>query len=314
MVSPIGVLKELFRGYVDPRDMANSTVWAIRLPKALYCVLAGGILGVVGSAFQAVFRNPLAEPYTVGVSSGAAVGGVIAQMLSLDTMAWGLGTPILGFAGGMLSLLLVYGLARRRASVDITNLLLAGVVVGALLSSLLSVLILMSGQDTNRLMRWLLGATSPQLWERVWLMAAFLILGTAVLMRQTRRLNAFAVGEATAMRLGVDPHRLKWTVLGVGTAMAAVAVGSVGAIAFLGLVAPHISRRVLGVDWRWSLPGSLLTGAGLMLMADFLAQRGLPDLGFWLTGQHLVLTDMPVGAVTALLGAPSLLILLRKKD
>jgi iron complex transport system permease protein len=311
-VSPIGVVRELIRGQV-PDDSANAIVWAIRMPKALYCVLAGGILGVVGSAFQALFRNPLAEPYTVGVASGAAVGGAIAQIIGLDAGFAFLGTPLLGFAGGMLSLLLVLSLARRRTGTDTTTLLLAGVVVSALLSALLSVVVLMSGADTNRLMRWLLGSTSPQYWERVCLMAAVLVPGTYILWRQTRNLNAFAIGEDTARRLGVDPTKLKWTVLTTGTAMAATAVGTVGAIAFLGLVAPHISRRLLGVDWRRSLTGSLMCGSSLMLAADVVAQRALPWIGHALTGRDLLATDLPVGVVTALLGAPSLLILLRKE-
>ena len=313
-VSPLQVVKELLRGRTNSDDSVNTVVWAIRLPKALYCVLAGGMLGVVGSAFQAVFRNPLAEPYTVGVSSGAAVGGVIAQLLGLDFVFFGLGTPILGFVGGMLSLLLVFGLVRKRGVVDVTHLLLAGVVVGALLSAILSILILMSGSDTNRLMQWLLGSTSPAFWERVWLMLILLVGGTWVLRGQTRKLNALAIGEDTAARLGIDPNRLKWVVLSVGTAMAATTVGTVGAIAFLGLVAPHISRRILGVDWRWSLMGSLVVGAALMLAADVVAQRGLPWFGHLLMGKELLATELPIGAVTALFGAPSLLILLRKGE
>lgn len=311
-VSPIGVIQELFRGRV-PGDNANAVVWAVRLPKALYCILAGGILGVVGSAFQALFRNPLAEPYTVGVASGAAVGGAIAQIIGLDAGLAYLGTPLLGFIGGMLSLLLVLSLASRRSGTDTTTLLLAGVVVSALLSSLLSVVILMSGADSNQLLRWLLGSTSPNFWERVGFMAAVLIPGAYILWRQTRSLNAFAIGEDSARRLGVDPSKLKWTVLITGTAMAATAVGTVGAIAFLGLVAPHISRRLLGVDWRRSLLGSLLCGSSLMLAADVISQRGLPWLGHLLTGKDLLATDLPVGVVTALLGAPSLLVLLRKE-
>lgn len=311
-VSPVGVLRELFRGRVD--DPVNSVVWAVRLPKALYCILAGGILGVVGSALQALFRNPLAEPFTIGVSSGAAVGGAIAQMLGLDLGLAFLGTPLLAFVGGMASLGLVFGLARRRQGTDTTTLLLAGVVISSLLSAILSLLVLMSGEDSNNLMRWLLGSTSPQFMERVWAMAFVLVLGAAILYRQTKNLNAFAIGEDSARRLGIDPRRLRTIVLIVGTAMTATAVGSVGAIAFLGLVAPHISRRVMGVDWRWSLPGSLLVGSALMLVADAFAQRAVPWIGHVLTGKELLATDIPVGVITALIGAPSLLILLRKSD
>jgi len=312
-VSPLQVVRELFKGMTGA-DNVNDVVWAIRLPKALYCVLAGGILGVVGSAFQALFRNPLAEPYTIGVSSGAAVGGAIAQILGLDAAMAYLGTPLLAIAGGMLSLLLVLALARRRTGTDMTTLLLAGVVVSALLSALLSVVILMSGEDAIRLMRWLMGSTSPQFWERAWIMLAVLAPGTWILWRQSRYLNAFAIGEQTAQRMGVDPGRLKWTVLVVGTIMAATAVGTIGAVAFLGLVAPHISRQVLGVDWRKSLIGSMLVGSSLMLAADGLAQRGLPWIGHLITGKDLLATELPVGVVTALLGAPSLLWLLKKTD
>lgn len=335
-VSPLTVVKELFRGKlqgfwqltsVDPATLSesaqreleiifgqNSVVWTTRLPKALYCVLAGGILGVVGSAFQALFRNPLAEPFTIGVSSGAAVGGAIAQVIGLDAAMSYLGTPLLGFVGGMLSLLLVLGLAHRRSGTDTTTLMLAGVVVSSLLSALLSIFILMSGQDSRVLMYWLLGTTSPQFNERAALLAIVLTLGTVLLFRQSKRLNALALGEDTARRLGIDPGRLRWTILIVGTAMAATAVGTVGAIAFLGLAAPHIARKVMGVDWRWSLPGALVVGSVLMLGADVIAQRGLPWLGHLVTGREMLATELPIGVVTALLGAPSLLILLRKAD
>jgi iron complex transport system permease protein len=307
------VVRELFRGPVEG-DSANTVVWAIRLPKALYCVLAGGILGVVGSAFQALFRNPLAEPYTIGVSSGAAVGGAMAQIIGLDAGLAFLGTPLLGFVGGMLSLVLVLALARRKSGEDTTTLLLAGVVVSSLLSAVLSVIILMSGADTNRLMRWLLGSTSPQFWERVGVLAAVLVVGITLLYPLTKRLNALAIGEISTRRLGIDPNRLRWIVLIVGTAMAATAVGTVGAIAFLGLVAPHIARKLMGVDWRWSLPGSLAVGAGLMIAADVIAQRLLPWAGQVLTGKELLATELPVGVVTALIGAPSLIMLLRRQD
>ncbi len=312
-VSPAGVLRELFRGKVEDNP-ANAIVWAIRLPKALYCVLAGGILGIVGSAFQALFRNPLAEPFTIGVSSGAAVGGAIAHLLGLDLGMAFLGAPLLGFVGGLLSLGLVFLLARRRNGTDTMTLLLAGVVISSLLSAILSLVILMSGQDSNQLMRWLLGSTSPQFMERVWAMAAMLVVGGIILFRQSKKLNAFAVGEESARRLGIDPRRLRNIVLVTGTAMTATAVGAVGAIAFLGLVAPHIARRILGVDWRWSLPGSLVVGSGVMLVADVFAQRVVPWIGLQLTGKELLATDLPVGVITAIIGAPSLLILLKKSD
>lgn len=303
---PLLVLNEILRG---PQGINGSTengvVWDIRLPRALAAVIVGGILGVVGSAFQAQFRNPLAEPYVVGVSSGAAVGGVISLLLKLPEP---FGTMGLGFIGGMLSLGLVWSLARRNGVVDVSTLLLAGVVVGALLSALMSLGLLLAGQNANQLVYWLMGHLHDVTWLNVAVLAGALILGSVLLIRQSRRLNAVAMGEETAARLGVDVARVRLIVLTAGTAMSAIAVGAVGIIGFLGLVAPHLARRVFGVDWRWSLLGSLVMGSALLTCADIATMRGLNSI------TDSVGLEPPVGFVTALLGAPSLLVLLRKQN
>jgi iron complex transport system permease protein len=305
---PADVVREIFSGRTGTN--ANNAVWLVRLTRALGCVLAGGILGAVGSAFQALFRNPLAEPYVVGVSSGAATGGVLAMILGLTSLWWGVGQVAFAFVGGILSLALVIGLASRRGATNVVTLLLAGVVVGSMLSGLLSLFILASGHDTNQLLRWLLGNTYNLNWPGVWLLAVALLAGSPILVLQSRALNAFAIGEETARRLGVDTRRLKGVVLLTGTAMTAVAVGATGVIPFLGLVAPHIARRLLGIDWRRSLLGSILVGAVLLLLADILTQRIIPLASARLGFEAVV--DLPVGVVTALIGAPSLLILLRR--
>lgn len=313
-MSPATVVRELLRGPVEDGGPENTIVWSIRLARACGCALVGAILATVGSAFQALFRNPLAEPYVVGVSSGAAVGGVLAMTLGFGTALAGLVMPLFGFLGGMAALGLVFGLARRRGTVDVTTLLLAGVVVGNLLSALLSLILLAAGNDTNSVLRWLLGSTTPMFWNRVALLAVALGVGFVVLFVQARRLNAFAVGEEAAQRLGVQIGRLKGTVLVAGTAMTAVAVGSVGIIGFLGLVAPHLARRLLGVDWRWSMVGSAMLGSVLLLASDLVAQRGVGLVGGLLTGRPYPELELPVGIVTALLGAPFLLVLLRKPE
>jgi iron complex transport system permease protein len=305
---PTDVLRELFSGRTGTN--ANNVVWLVRLTRALGCVLVGGILGAVGSAFQALFRNPLAEPYVVGVSSGAAIGGVAAILLGATGLWWGVGQLAFAFAGGILSLGLVIALASRRGATNVLTLLLAGVVVGSMLSGILSLFILGSGRDANQLLRWLLGNTYDVRWSGVWVLTAALAIGAPVLVLQSRALNAFAVGEETARRLGIDTRRLKTIVLVTGTAMTAAAVGATGVIPFLGLVAPHISRRLVGIDWRRSLVASILVGAVLLLFADVLTQRLIPALSVKLGYEAVV--DLPVGVVTALIGAPSLLILLRK--
>ncbi|MGV3614538.1 MAG: FecCD family ABC transporter permease [Fimbriimonas sp.] len=303
---PLTVLQEILRGSQGGNGSTeNGVVWDIRLPRALAAVLVGGILGIVGSAFQAQFRNPLAEPYVVGVSSGAAVGGVVSLLLKLPEP---FGTMGLGFAGGMLSLGLVWGLARRNGVVDVSTLLLAGVVVGALLSALMSLGLLLAGQNANQLVYWLMGHLHDVNWLNIRVLGISFGVGAILLIRESRRLNAVAMGEEAAARLGVDVARVRLIVLTVGTAMSAVAVGAVGIIGFLGLVAPHLARRIFGVDWRWSLLGSAVLGALLLTLADIATMRGLNTI------TETVGLEPPVGFVTALLGAPSLLALLRKQN
>lgn len=299
---PVEIAQELLRGpQADPTTL-NVVVWTLRLPRVLAAVTVGGILGLVGSTFQAQFRNPLAEPYVVGVSSGAALGGVISLLLKLSEP---FGTMGLGFVGGILSLVLVWNLAKREGVIDVTTLLLSGVVVGALLSALMSLGLLLAGQNANQLLYWLMGHLHDATWSQVGVLSVALGLGSVALFRQSRRLNAVAMGEETAARLGVDVSRVRLVVLTVGTAMTAIAVGAVGVIGFLGLVAPHIARRLVGVDWRWSMVGSLLAGCLLLVLSDLFAMRGLSFLA------STVGLEPPVGLVTALFGAPAILVLLR---
>jgi iron complex transport system permease protein len=300
-ISPFDVLREIARGKIPGSDTLNNVVWSLRLPRALGCVIVGGLLGTVGAAFQALFRNPLAEPYVIGVSSGAAVGGTLALLLGISEALFGFGGLAIAFVGGIGSLGLVMALARRRGSISVPTLLLAGVVVGSLLSSVLTLLLLMAGQDTNQVLRWLLGSMGSMFWDRLGLMTLILVVGGFALLMVSRQLNAFSVSESQAQQLGVDPAKLKRTVLVWGTVMASAAVGTAGIIGFLGLVAPHIARRLVGVDLRYALLGSLLTGSTILLLADLAAQRILPG------------TELPVGSITAILGAPTLLILLRKE-
>ena len=168
-------------------------------------------------------------------------------------------------------------------------------------------ILLAAGKDTNKILQFLLGDISDVMWGDLGMLGGCLLIGSIVLFSQAKRLNAIAFGESTARNVGVDVDRLVFIVLGVGTAMTAITVGTVGVIGFLGLVAPHIARRLVGVDWRWSLPGSLLAGALLLTCADIIAQRGLSTL------THLAGMEPPVGIVTAIVGAPVLLYLLKQK-
>jgi iron complex transport system permease protein len=296
-ISPISILLEVLKG---PQD-GSAVVWLFRLPRAVQCILTGAILGCTGSVFQSLFRNPLAEPYIVGTASGAAIGGAIVTALGLNALAFGFAMPIAGFFTGLGSLWIVIRLATRRGAIETPSLLLAGVVCGTLLSALLSLIILASGKDQGVVLRWMLGSESEAFWSSNALLLIALMVGFPLLYRRAKWLNAISIGEESARSVGVNLTQTRNLVLGIGTAMTAVLVGIVGIIGFVGLVAPHIARRSVGPDLRWSMPCSAIFGALIVLFADLLAQRGAQGAGY------------PVGIVTALLGAPVLLILLKNQ-
>jgi iron complex transport system permease protein len=297
-ISPLDTLREIMRG--DHNDSGiNRIIWLVRLPRALQCILTGAILGATGTIFQALFRNPLAEPYIVGASSGAAVGGVLVQVLGLGSALLGFAMPLAGFVTGLLTLVLVFSLAIRRGVIETPTLLLAGVVISTMLSSVLSMILMVSGHDQGVVLRWLLGSEAEATFQNVQILFLVFSIGFFLLLRLSRYMNAIAVDEETAQSVGVDPGKLRSQVLSITTAMVATLVGTVGIIGFVGLVAPHISRRIVGVDLRKVLPLATVIGALLLLMSDAIAQR-------------LTSGGLPVGIVTAILGAPSLLVLLKR--
>lgn len=298
-VSPRELISIVFDGPDSSHPLAP-IVWQLRLPRVIACLIIGFSLGVVGSAFQALFRNPLAEPYIIGSASGAAVGGSLALVFGWSMALGGLGMVAGATATGLASLLAVTAMAKVRGRIDPQRLLIGGVVSASMLSALVACILLASGHDTNEVLRWLLGSMTPMFWNRLVPLAMVVGLGSMYLMLQGRRLNAFAMGEDMARRLGVRTDRLKPLVLTVGTAMTSVAVGTVGIIGFLGMVSPHIARRIVGIDWRYSLIASGLVGAILLGASDILAQ--------WMVAG----AELPVGVVTALLGAPTLLFLIRR--
>ena len=300
-ISPDVVFSQLFTG-PGGQDSTNLIIWQIRLPRLITALAAGGLLGAVGAAFQALFRNPLAEPYIIGVSSGAALGGTLAILAGLSGMLAGLALPLFGFVGGMGALGLVLLLARVSGGRRVETLLLAGVVMGSLLSALVSIVLILAGEDTNAILRWLLGSVTPAEWSRGGILWGVLALSGPLLWLQSRKLNAIAISEEAAGISGVEVKKVQAVVLTVGTAGASAAVGTCGVIPFLGLVAPHLVRKLVGDDLRVVLPGSVLAGGGLLILADLAAQqikRG---------------AELPVGAVTALLGAPILLWLLSRRS
>lgn len=269
-----------------------TVVLDLRFPRALAALGVGLGLGATGAAFQALFRNPLAEPYVVGVSSGAAVGGTLMILLGWAGAA---GTMVGSVAGGVLVLAAVLALARQGDRVVV-----AGIVAASALSGLLTVNLVAAGEDSNQILKWLLGSTTPMDHARAATVTVASMVGGLVLWWNGRQLNALKTGEQTAERLGVDVVRATRTVVGVGGTLASLAVGTAGIVGFVGLAAPHISRGLVGHDERKALPVSACLGAFLLLTADVVAQRALP------------VGELPLGAVTAVLGAPVVYALLRR--
>lgn len=297
-LSPGDILYALTHPVYSVDDRAALIVWQIRLPRAVGGLLIGGVLGAVGAAFQAYFRNPLAEPYVIGVSSGAALGGTLALIFGLGGLMFGLALPVFGCLGGLGALYLVLAVSGSSKGASRETLLISGVVIGAVLAALMSLSLILGGQDTNMVLQWLLGSLAWMTWPRaIGLTVAALLV--PVIYSQSRALNAVAADDKIAAKLGVDRNLVQKRVLLTGAAAASLAVGAAGIIPFIGLISPHCARLMTGPDVRKTIPVSAAIGAVLLLAADILAQKIKTGV------------ELPVGAVTALLGAPLLLFLLR---
>lgn len=292
------VWRSLFTGGEWTSD--DDIIRNIRLVRALAAVLVGFALGTAGSALQSLFRNPLADPYVAGVSSGAAVGGALAFVTGFTVFSSQFGMVLASFAGGGFALILVMALATHRRALVPERLLLSGVMVGALLAAILSFVLLAAGQDTRMVLNWLLGSLSSVSQASLLPLLVGIAVGVPVLLIQAKRLNVLAIGADAARRSGVNVGGLAISVLLATTLMVSITVGVAGIIGFLGLAAPHIARRLVGVDWRSSLMASGFIGSVLLCLADLAAQMTISA------------TEVPVGIVTALVGAPFLLILLRR--
>jgi iron complex transport system permease protein len=294
-LGPVEVFNALLAG-PSATDLSASIVWDIRLPRMVAAALGGIGLALVGATFQPLLRNSLADPFVLGASGGAAVGGTIALIA-----AW---HPLVGLAlatlGAMAALAFVLALASR-GGLSVDRLIIAGVVVGTLLSSVLMLLLTSAGEDANRLLRWLFGSTTPPSWTENALMAGTLLLGGLYLFVQRRAIDALAFGDDEAFAAGIAIQRVRLGALAAGAVVTGAIVGALGIIGFVGLVAPHIARRLVGAPLERSFFPSLLTGGTLLLLADILAVRILPG------------RELPLGVVTALVGAPLLLGLLRSR-
>ncbi|HKV59968.1 MAG TPA: iron ABC transporter permease [Ktedonobacteraceae bacterium] len=275
-----------------------------RMPVVIGAGLVGAALSIAGVLFQGMLRNPLADPYLIGTSSGAALGAAIAFVLPYDTL-YGLYfplTPILAFVGAILSVLFVYAIARVGGQTPVVTLLLAGVVINAVLVAIQTLILTISphAQFTlDSLFSWLAGGVSVTTWLPVVIVGAFVLAGFILAWLLSGVLDAFGLGEEGAAHLGLHVERYKLIVIVVGSLLTAAAVSISGLIGFVGLVVPHTMRLLLGPRHRLLIPASALAGAIFLILADLLARTVIAP------------TTLPVGVFTALVGAPFFLFLLR---
>jgi iron complex transport system permease protein len=281
----------------------EAIVWQVRLPRVLLGVLAGAGLAVCGVALQAMVRNVLADPYLLGINSGASSGAAAAILFGVGAGFGQYALSTSAFLGALAASLLVFLIARSGGRVTSIRLLLAGVAVGYALYAATSFLIFASGsaEGSRSVMFWLLGSLGPARWDALLAVAATVVIGTAAYLTVSgRRLDALAVGDETALTLGVAPDRFRIRLLVVVSLCVGVLVSASGSIGFVGLVVPHLARRLVGAAHVRVVPVAALLGAILLVWADVLARVLLAP------------QEIPIGIITALLGAPFLLVLIRR--
>lgn len=276
-------------------------IFKVRMPRIIMASIVGMGLAVVGTSFQAVFKNPMADPYILGISSGAALGATIGIVLHIGGNQWQVSTiTIFAFLGAVLTTLLVYNIAKVGRSLPVTKLLLSGIAVNFMISSIISIIMVFSREELQQIVFWSMGSFNAASANEIAMAAPFIIIGTLITLIFSRDLNIMLTGEETAKTLGVNIEHVKKLIIIISSLMVAAAVAFCGIIGFVGLIIPHILRLILGPDNKTLILFSALGGAIFLLLADTLARTVAAP------------AELPVGAITALLGSPYFLYLLSK--
>lgn len=286
------------------RAVDETIIFQIRLPRVAGAALVGAALATAGVLFQGLLRNPLADPYITGTSAGAALGATIAMILPLNLALLGFGlVPMAAFIGALTTVILVYNLARVSGRAPIISMLLAGFVVSALLTAAITFLMSTGdrlGLNLRSVFSFLMGHISVTNWSQLAVIAPLIIGGIIAARFFAFHLNAFSMGEESAAYLGIEVEKDKMMILALGSLLTAAAVSISGLVGFVGLVMPHAVRLILGPDHRLLIPAAALAGAIFIVVADLLARTILTP------------GEIPVGIITALIGAPFFLYLLRR--
>ena len=307
-ISPFTVFKillaklPLIKNLITPSwSIGEATIiLQIRLPRIILGVLVGAALGVAGTTMQGLFKNPMADPYIIGISSGAALGAVFTIAFGLSI--FGMYTiPLMAFAGATAAIFLVYNIASVRRKLPVSTLLLAGIAVTLFLSAIISLMMYTSGEELHGIVFWLMGGLWGRNWNHVLMAFPFIFLGAIIIYIFARDLNVMLLGEEPAQHLGIEVETLKKIILLSASLITAAAVSVSGIIGFVGLIIPHAMRILVGPDHRILLPSSALVGGIFLVWADTLARTIIAPI------------ELPVGIITALFGAPFFIYLLRTR-
>lgn len=305
---PPGLIARMFAAQLpglsfsgDWPETYSTILFRLRLPRTALVALTGAALAGSGATYQGLFRNPLADPYLIGVASGAGLGAVLAMALRWPRDLLGLFTvPAAAFLGATLAVAIVYSLARAGKTLPVTTLILAGVAVGSFASALSSFLMLRSEGEVRRALAWLLGGAAMSGWNPVLAALPYIVLGLGFLVTAGHALNVLQFGDEQAHQLGLPVERIKVLLILAASLVTAAAVSFSGIIGFIGLIVPHLVRILWGPDYRNLVPLSIIGGATTLLLADLLARVVLAP------------QELPVGIITALAGAPFFLWVLRR--
>lgn len=298
---PILSVVKILASYVGPESLLTNVdpmhiniVQNIRLPRVLLAGLVGASLSISGAAFQGLLRNPLADPYTLGVSSGASVGAVITLFFQFSIPFLGaLTLPFMSVLFSFFTILFVVFFAKKMdPAMRVETIILTGIIIGSFLSAFISLMIALTGNELRQIIGWLLGSVSMRGWEYIKIILPFFVVGSGLLLSQGKELNALAFGEERAQHLGIHVQRRKMIILLAGSMLTGAAVAVSGTIGFVGLVIPHFVRIIVGSDHRHLMGISLFAGSGFMILADLLARTIISP------------TELPIGVITALVGAP----------
>jgi len=285
----------------DYPEWAPRLLLNLRLPRIVLALIVGAALSTAGASFQGIFRNPLAEPYLLGVSAGAGLGATIAIIWRPLSSLGIYDRPLLAFVGAILAAFLVYRLATFGGRTGGASLLLSGVAVGSTLTAIMSFLMVATERDLHTVVVWLMGGLTAATWMQIWITLPVVAAGFLYMMLASRRMNLLLMGEERARELGIDSQRTRRNLMVVAALTTAAAVAFAGLIGFIGLMVPHIMRLLVGPDHRRLLPASALFGSLLLLAADTVARTAIAP------------AEIPVGIITAATGGPFFLYLLRSR-